>query len=268
LRTAWDQVAQHLQATSVRWIAIVRQSELAQPDSTGTSAPSCPLDPVLWGRIASGVRVLARLARTYPDVIPAVGLALDESTRGWAGPTVCDAAWEAGLAALARDSTLDAGRRAQLARLPHSARFDSLVESGMLEAYDSGLADVVRRRSTALRAEVRRINRRVLLAVWLDRSAGDWFTTSLVRGLAEGPTPVLVFSPDPRAREQLAREGAVNILHAIRLDPDVLSATPLERLVATAFHAQDGFWVGPAETVLQGPGDRLAREIRRLSKER
>jgi hypothetical protein len=268
LRTAWDQVAQHLQATSVRWIPLVRPSELERTDSVATPAPpSCPLDPLLWNRMASGVRVLARWARAYPDVIPAVGLALDETTRGWAGPTVCDAAWEAGLAALARDSVLDAGRRARLASTPPAARFDSLVEAGMLEAYDSGLADVVRQRSAVLRAEVRRIDRRVLPAVWLDRSAGDWFTTSLVRGLSEGGTPVIVFSPDPRAREQFAREGVVNVLHAIRLDPDELSTIPVERLARTAFHDQDGFWIGPAETVLTGPGDRLAREIRRLSKE-
>jgi hypothetical protein len=270
LRTAWDQVARHLQATSVRWIPLVRPAALVRPDSTPSASqtPECPLDTRLWGRLASGIRVLARLAATYPDLIPAVGLRLDEATRGWAGPMVCDAAWEVGLAALTRDSVLSPLHRAHLASVPLAARYDSLLDAGVLAPYDSGVADIVRRRAITLRNEVRRIHRRVLLAVVLDRSPGDWFTTSLVRGLSNDDAPVLVFSPDPLAREELAMGGPANVVHAIRLDPTVLASIPVDRLAAAVFHEQGGFWLGPAETTLAGPGDRLARQIRQLSQAR
>jgi hypothetical protein len=270
LRTAWSQVAEHLRATSVRWIPLVAPGGLESSDSTSGSVagPPCPLDPELWGRIASGMRVLARLAATYPDLIPAVGITLDETTRSWAGPMVCDAAWQAGLAALTRDSILNRHHQAQLVTIPAPARYDSLLDAGLVAAYDSGVADVVRQRATALRSDIRRIQRRVLLAVLLDRSPGDWFTTSLVRGFSTDESPVLVFSSDPRAREQLALGGPVNVVPAIRLDAEVLSSVAADRLGPAVFHEQGGFWVGPAETVLAGPGDRLARQIRRLSKER
>jgi hypothetical protein len=268
LRTAWDQVAQHLQATSVRWIPLVRPSELERPDSSAPGLDACPLDAALWGRLASGARVLARLAAAHRDLIPAVGFELDQTTHSWAGPTVCDAAWQVGLAALTHDSVLTRGRGARLGEVPLAARYDSLLDAGLLAAYDSGLADVVRHRAVTLRNELRRIHRRLLLAVLLDRSPGDWFTTSLVHGLSAEDAPVLVFSTDPHARELLEMEGAVNLVHALRLDPDVLSATTAEHLAAVVFHEQGGFWIGPAEAVLAAPGDRLARQIRRLSKER
>jgi hypothetical protein len=58
------------------------------------------------------------------------------------------------------------------------------------------------------------------------------------------------------------------VLHAIRLDPTQLSAGGTGRLSPLVFREQDGFWLGPAESVFVGASDSLARLVRRLSKER
>lgn len=270
LRAAWDQVAQHLQATSVRWIPLVRPAELERPDSAApvSRLRPCPLDTMLWDRLATGLLVLARFAATHPDPIPAIGVEIDSITGAWAGPTVCDAAWQVGLSGLTRDSVLSPERAARLTGVPLRVRYDSLLDAGLLAAYDAGLAGVVRHRAMTLRNQLRRIHRGLLLAVLVDRSPGDWFTASLVGGLADENAPVLVFSPDPHARELLALAGATNVVPAIRLDPDLLSSFPMDRLEAAVYREQDGFWIGPAETILAGPGDRLARQIRRISRPR
>jgi hypothetical protein len=58
------------------------------------------------------------------------------------------------------------------------------------------------------------------------------------------------------------------VLHALRLDPIQLSAGGPSRLSPLVFREQDGFWLGPAESVFVGASDSLARLVRRLSKER
>lgn len=265
LRNAWQLVAARLQATSVRWIPLVRPGELVA--TADSAAASCPLDTALWTRIASGVRVLARFAHAHAEFVPAVGIELDESTRGWGAPPFCDAAWTPSLEELGRDSTLAPGRLARLAGVPRAARYDSLLEGGLIAAYDSIAARVVARRAAALRAQVRRIHRDLLVAVLLDRSAGDWFTTSLLAGLSRPDQPVVLFSPDPRARSLLTTRDSVNLLHAVRLDAGLVlaggRAGPANRL----FRTQDGFWVGPAESLLVGRGDSLARLLRQFTRE-
>jgi hypothetical protein len=266
LRAAWQQVATRLQATSVRWIPLVSPRDLA---SRGDSAPvaSCPLDPTLWARLASGVRALARLAASHRELIPAVGLAFDETTRNWGLPPFCDAAWQAALGALVRDSTLSRDRSAWLKDIPPEARYDSLLDGGLLAAYDSALAGVVVQRAAALYADLRRARRDLLFAVVLDRSPADWFTISLVQGMSSHSAPALVFSSDPRARARLAPGGAANALHVVRLDQSVVlegGAGPSRALI----RGQDGFWLGPAESLLAGPSDSLARLVRRIGKER
>lgn len=268
LRASWQQVAGRLQATSVRWVPVVLPRELEAPSDTAT--PPCPLDAALWGRIASGVRVLARFAVSHTELIPAVGIELDETTRPWIPIPFCDAAWQAGLGSLPHDSTLARARLARLAAVPLAARYDSLLESGLLAAYDSGVSRVVRQRAAALAQDVRRQRRDLMLAVVVPHSPADWFTRSLVDGLATPNAPTLVMSPDPRARALLAADGATGgaiILHAIRLDPALLSAGAMGRLAPAVFHEQDGFWLGPGESLFVGPSDSLARLVRRLSKE-
>jgi hypothetical protein len=267
LRDAWRQVTERLQTTSVRWIPLVQPRGL-EPPTDSTPAEPCALDPALWSRLASGARVLARLAARHTELIPAVGFGLDETTRSWSGLAFCDGTWQAGLGALSQDATLTRRRLARLTAVPLAARYDSLLEGGLLAAYDSGVRRVVVQRATALRADLRRIRRDLLFAVVLDRSPTDWFTGSLVRGLAAPGTPVLLFSPDRRAREVLESAGDVNLLHAIRLDPAELLSGGAARLGRAVFNDQDGFWLGPAEALLAGPSDSLAHQVRRLTKER
>ncbi|HEY6061406.1 MAG TPA: hypothetical protein VIV10_12525 [Gemmatimonadales bacterium] len=266
LRAAWQQVASRLQATSVRWIPLVAPRDLV---SRGDSAPvaSCPLDAALWARLVSGVRALARLAASHRDLIPAVGLSFDETTRNWSAPPFCDAAWQAALAALVRDSTLSRERSTWLKDVPLEARYDSLLDGGILAAYDSAVAGVVVQRATALSADLRRARRDLLFAVVTDRSPDDWFTRCLIQGMSNPAAPVLVFSSDPRARARLASSGAASALHMLRLDPVALlegGAGPSRDLM----REQDGFWLGPAESLLAGPSDSLARLVRRIGKER
>jgi hypothetical protein len=267
LRSAWQQVATRLQATSVRWIPLVLPRDLRAPTDTARGA-SCPLDPVLWGRLVSGMRVIARLASDHHDVIPAVGIGFDETTQGWGSPPVCDDAWSAGLAALLADSSLTRARSARLQGVPLPARYDSLLEGGLLAAYDSAVTGVVLQRAIALRADVRRTRRDLLFAVVLDRSPADWFTLGLVRGMSTAETPTLVFSPEPRARALLGTGGAVNALHVLRVDPSVLLEGSPPQLARTLFVANGGFWLGPAEALLLGGSDSLARLVRRLTKDR
>ncbi|MGH7614484.1 MAG: hypothetical protein ACREMW_10655 [Gemmatimonadales bacterium] len=266
LRDAWRVVTERLQSTSVRWIPLVLPLGLRTSDSA--TAEDCALDPALWSRLASGARVLARLAARHPDLIPAVGFGLDETTRSWSGPAFCDATWQAGLGALSRNATLTRQRLARLSAVPVAARYDSLLEGGLLAAYDSGVTRVVVQRAATLRADLSRIRRTLLFAIVVDRSPTDWFTRSLVRGLSTPGTPVLLFSPDRRARETLEAMGDVNLLHAVRLDPDEILSGGVARLGHALFNDQVGFWLGPAESILAGPSDSLARQVRRLTKER
>ena len=267
LRAGWQQVAGRLQATSVRWLPLVRPGEFATP-ADSTASESCPLDPALWGRLASGIRVLARFAANRSELIPAVGLFLDASTEPWGAPPFCDAAWEAGIGALAPDSTRTRERLARLVAVPRADRYDSLLEGGLLAAYDSAVARVANQRGAALRADVRRIRRGLLLALVVNRSPSDWFTRSLVQGMSAPGTPALVFSPDPAARELLDTGDSSAVLHVLRLDADVVFAGGASRLSRTVFPQHDGFWLGPSEFLLAGPSDSLAKLVRRLAKDR
>jgi hypothetical protein len=261
LRAAWQQIAGRLQATSVRWLPLVAPKDL---ETIGdTAGPPCPLDDVLWGRIASGMRVLSRFAASRSDLIPAVGIELDETTRSWSGMPFCDAAWQAGIAALPKHPALTKARLTALAAVPLVARYDTLLESGLLAEYDSAVSRAVEQRAAAIAQDARRQRRDLLVAVLVPRSPDDWFTRSLVRGLTTPSAPAIVLSPDPRARQILGM-----VLHAIRLDPTQLSAGGTGRLSPLVFREHDGFWLGPAESVFVGASDSLARLVRRLSKER
>lgn len=266
LRAGWQQVAGRLQATSVRWLPIVLPGTFAAtPDST--PGESCALDPVVWGRLASGIRVLARFAATRTELIPAVGLSLDATTESWGAPPFCDAAWQAGLGALPSDSSRPRDRRARLAAVPRAARYDSLLEGGLLAAYDSAVARVVSQRAAALRADVRRIRRGLLLALVLERSPTDWFTRSLVLGMSTPDSPALVLSTDPGGRALLNTGDTATVLHVLRLDAVVVLAGGAARLGHMVFQEHDGFWLGPAEALLAGSSDSLARLVRRIVKE-
>ena len=265
VRAAWQLVAARLQSTSVRWLPLVLSGEFAAA-SDSTPGEPCPLDPVLWGRLASGIRVLARFAATRTELIPAVGLSLDRTTEGWGAPPFCDAAWQAGLGALPRDPSRPRDRLARLAAVPREARYDSLLEGGLIAAYDSAVARVVMQRAAALRGDARRSRRGMLLALAMDRSPTDWFTRSLVRGMSTPDVPTLVFSTDPDARALLNAGDTAMVLHVIRLDPGIVMETGAAQLSQSVFQDHAGFWLGPAEALLAEPSDSLARLVRRLAK--
>lgn len=267
LRAGWQQVAGRLQATSVRWVPLVGPGEFPSPADSAPSE-SCPLDPAVWGRLASGIRVLARFASNRSDLIPAVGIHLDASTESWAAPPFCDAAWQAGIVALFPDSAGTRERLARLAAVPRASRYDSLLEGGLLAAYDSAVARVANQRGAALRADVRRIRRGLLLAVVVDRSPTDWFTRSLVQGMSTPSTPALVFSTDPLGRDLLDTGDSSTVLHVLRLGANVVFESGAARLSRAVFQQHDGFWLGPSETLMAGPSDSLAKLVRRLTKER
>lgn len=267
VRAAWQLVAARLQSSSVRWMPLVLPGQLtAGADSTPIE--TCPLDPVVWGKLVSGIRVLARFAATRADLIPAVGLSLDETTDTWGAPPFCDAAWQAGLGALPRDPSRSRERLARLAAVPRAARYDSLLEGGLLAAYDSAVARVVTQRAAVLRADVRRIRRGLMLALVMERSPTDWFTRSLLLGISTPDTPALVFSPDAGAAAILNTGDTATVLRVLRLDPDGVLQAGAARVRRVVFPEQDGFWLGPAETILAEPSDSLAQVIRRLTKER
>ena len=261
LRAAWGQVAGRLQGTSVKWLPLVVPRDLEPPGDT--AGPPCPLDDALWTKIASGMRVLSRFAASRSELIPAVGIELDATTRSWSGMPFCDAAWQAGIAALPKHPALTKARLTALAAVPLVARYDTLLENGLLAEYDSAVSRVVEQRAAAIAQDARRQRRDLMVAVVLARSPDDWFTRSLVHGLTAPNSPAIVLSADPRARQILGI-----VLHAIRLDPAQLSAGGTSRLSPMVFREQDGFWLGPAESVFVGTGDSLARLVRRLSKER
>ena len=213
---------------------------------------------------------MARFAATRPDLIPAVGISLDASTESWGAPPFCDAAWQAGLEALSRDSSRTDERLTRLAQVPRPARYDSLLEGGLLAAYDSAVARVAAQRGAALRADVRRLRlpRVLLLALVVYRSPADWFTRSLVQGMSTPSTPALVFSSDPGGRVLLDSGDSSSVLHVVRLEAPVVFAGDALRLSRAVFRANDGFWLGPSEVLLAGPSDSLARLVRRLGKDR
>jgi hypothetical protein len=266
VRAAWQLVAARLQSTSVRWLPLVVPGRLTAADSGQDEG--CPLDPVLWGKLASGVRVLARFAATRTELIPAVGLSLDGTTESWGAAPFCDAAWQAGLSALPRDPSRPRDRLARLAAVPQAARYDSLLEGGLIADYDSAVAQVVRQRAAGLRADVRRIRRGVLLALLVDHSPTDWFTRSLIAGISAPDTPALVFSPDPAARAALNTGDTAMVLHVLRLDAGRIMEAGVARLGQTVFQDHEGFWLGPAEVLLAGPSDSLARLVRRIERPR
>jgi len=221
--------------------------------------------------------VLARLAATRVDLIPAIALDLDPppGAKRPSDDPFCDAAWRAGLAALPRDSLLPPERAERLAALAPAARYDSLLASGLLGAYYAALEKAVAERATALRAELRRIRPDLGFAFVTDRPPLDWYALGLLRGFSAPDMPVLLWSPVVRTRDLLERARARGIaaVPAVGLAPGRMPAGAWPRLGKVAFGENDGFWIGPVQTLLSTPRaaegplspDSLARAIRRLA---
>jgi hypothetical protein len=288
VRTAWRQLGDALETTSQRWIPAVEPDEFRLPSDSAvqsaagdTLAAWCALDPRYWSEgMASSYRALARLAAARTDLIPAIALDLDPPPPGRrpSDDPFCDGAWRVALAGLPRDSAFPPARAERFAALPPAARYDSLLESGLLGAYYAALEDATAARAAALRTEVRRIRGDLSFAFITRRPPVDWYTLGLLRGFSVPDTPVLLWSPELRPRDLLARARARGIVavHAVGLMPARIPASAWPRLAKVAFGENDGFWVGPIQDLLraahvaEGPvtPDSLGRLIRRLVKER
>src|SRR5207245_1986630 len=104
----------------------------------------------------------------------------------------------------------------------------------------------------------------------------DWYTLGLLRGFSTADAPVLLWSPEVRPRELLARARARGIVavHAVGLAPAWIPAGAWPRLGRVVFGENDGFWIGPLQALLSAPRaaegplspDSLARAIRRLTR--
>ena len=255
-RAAWEQTADRLDATSVRWIPFV-----APRDFATDSGYACPLDPRLWEDVLTpAVRILARLAAAHAEVIPAIGI--DLTGTPWAGAAYCDAAWQAGLGELTVNAGFPRDRATRLATLPQSERYDSLLAGGLLAPYEDALERAVARRATGLRVDGHRARSDLLFAVVTDQPPVDWFTRGLIGALGGSDAPVMVFGPD----DGFSRP-APHQLHVVRLDPGRFSRVDAS-LARRVFHGRDGFWLAPAEALLGGTAQDLIHQLRRFAKDR
>ena len=279
LRNAWRGTATRLQATSLRWFPAIVLAELRpqgdpathEVDVRGdTAAVWCGLDSLLWrGALRPAYRALARLGgERGTDLVAGVAVDLDVPQDGYAAAGFCDATYREGLRALDLDSA-EAGR---LAILPAAARYDALLETGLLSRYEAALEGLVAQRAAALRAEARRLNPDLRFAFRSAHVPADWFSLGLLRGFSAPDAPVLLWTREPRVRDVLEHYRARGIfaLSAVGLTPERVAANEWARLRRLAFLEHDGFWLSWAATDVPTTktvrADSLGRLIRRLAR--
>jgi hypothetical protein len=271
LRNFWRPTAVRLEATSLRWFPAIMLADLridGEPatreiDVHGdTSAVWCGLDSLFWrSALRPAYRALARLGgdRTA-NLVAGVALDLDVPQDGYAAAGFCDADYREGLGALG----LDSAETSRLDSVPASggARYEALLENGLLGRYEAALEGLVAQRAQALRAEVRRLNPELRFAFRSARVPSDWFSLGLLRGLSAPDSPVLLWTREPRVRDLLAqyRARGVYALSAMGLTPERAVATDWPRLRRVAFVEHDGFWLSGVRA------DSLGRLIRRLAR--
>lgn len=271
LRNLWRSTAVRLEATSLRWFPAITLADLRMDgeaasreiDAHGdTSSVWCGLDSLFWrGALRPAYRALARLGGDKTaDLVAGVALDLDVPQDGYAAAGFCDADYREGLRALGLDSV----ETSRLDSVPASggARYETLLESGLLGRYESALEGLVAQRAQALRAEVRRVNPELRFAFRSARVPSDWFSLGLLRGLSAADSPVLLWTREPRVRDQLTQYRARGIyaLSAMGLTPERTATGDWPRLRRVAFVEHDGFWLSGARA------DSLGRLIRRLAR--
>jgi hypothetical protein len=279
LRNAWRSTATRLQATSLRWFPAIALADL-RPEGEGatreidlrgdTAAVWCALDSLFWrAALRPAYRALARLGGDRgADLVAGVALDLDLPRGGYAAAGFCDAAYHAGLRALG----LDSAETQRLATLPTAgngrARYDALLESGLLGRYEEALEGLVAQRAAALRAELRRLNPDLRFAFRSAQVPSDWFSLGLLRGFATADAPVLLWTREPRVRELLEHYRARGIfaLSAVGLTPERVAANEWLRLRRLAFVEHDGFWLPWIDAPRTLHADSLGRLIRRLAR--
>lgn len=263
-----------LQQTSVSWfpgldfrgVGITPLPDSAERGLSGdTLRAPCAFDARLWTEVlVPAFQSLGRLAAAQPALVAGITLDLD-TPEGAYGPGAgfCDATYVVGITALGRD----AAWTQRFAALPLMVRYDSLLRSGLLEAYYDALERQVAVRAAGLRAQVGRLRPDVLFALRTTAPPTDWFGLGLLRGLAAAESPVLLWTAEPRVGASLPvyRARGINVLHMMELDPQRLRPRDWARLEPLVFHTNDGFWMDlpfPA-----APADSVARLIRRLAKQ-
>jgi|SRR5690242_7856959 len=273
VRRAWAAAVSRLEPTSVAWIPMMDfdRARRAPADSSrgprgeGLAAP-CALDSTLWADGLGGAYgALGRLAAEQRTLVIALGIDLAGSRDYSMGQDFCDAAWRRGIASLRGVSGLS------LDSLPSGARYAALRDAGLLPRYYRALEDEIAARAAALRDRILRERRDLYFAFRLSTPPADWFTLGLLRGFSLPDRPLLVFSPEPRAREvmTLYRAAGLNVAHAVALPPASLTAHDWLSLRRLAFVENDGFWLAADEVPSLGkrvPVDSLGRLVRRLAR--
>lgn len=266
-RDVWRLTAERLQATSLRWFPAVALASVVtegadELDRHGNLVPvACGLDSLFWRNgMRPVMRALTRLGGARPELIAGIAIDLDSAASAFSSAGFCDADFQTGLSALG----LVTADRDSLAKLAPVARYDTLLERGLLDRYYEALEAAVAERAVALRAELRRLHPDVRFAFRVTRPPADWFSIGLLRGLATRESPALLWTVEQHipARELQARylERGIAVLPALRLDPARMAANEWLRLKPVVFGEYNGFWLERA------PSDSVGRLIRRLAR--
>ena len=277
VRRAWADAAKRLQPTSVAWIPVLDlgAARHAVTDSSrgarGEALPMpCALDSTLWtDGLPSAYGALGRLATDERTLVIAIGLDLAGPHAYSMGQDFCDLAWRRGLAGLSRVGQGDA----RLDSLPYPARYAALRDAGLLPRYYRALEDEVAARATVLRDRVLKQRRDLYFAFRLAQPPTDWFTLGLLRGFELPDRPILLFTPEVRARELVALYHAdgLNLAHAVALAPASLRSRDATSVKQLMFTESDGFWVPAEEPAGAGAWwrlsyDSLGRLLRRIAR--
>ena len=277
VRRAWADAAKRLQPTSVAWIPVLDlgAARHAVADSSrgarGEALPMpCALDSTLWtDGLPSAYGALGRLAADERTLVIAIGLDLAGPRAYSMGQDFCDLAWRRGLAGLSRVGQGEP----RLDSLTYSARYAALRDAGLLPRYYRALEDEVAARAAVLRDRVLKQRRDLYFAFRLAQPPADWFTLGLLRGFELPDRPILLFTPEVRARELVAlyRADGLNLAHAVALAPSSLRSRDGTSVKQLVFTESDGFWVPAEEPAGAGAGwrlpyDSLGRLLRRMAR--
>ena len=272
-QNVWKVMGDRLEQSSARWVpALEPDSFRLPPDTTGVAAGRCLLDPGYWNAaLAPGMIALARLSAQHPDLIPAVALDLVRPASTQPAATICDADFLIGLDAMVRDTAVSAAQAAELKKVPPPARYDALLDQGLVDDLFEALERVTTTRAAELRARMLRIRPGLLLAVRAATPPQDWFGRGLLRGWSAKGAPVILLTREPSSPQTAARYRGrgIYLLTAFELFPLEVPPGGWTALRAEAFRENDGFWLDP-RAMGGGAGgagnDSTWRLVRRLSR--
>ena len=266
-RNLWKATAERMQATSIHWFPSIALAALPSEGADevnrhGDLAPvPCALDSTFWrNALRPTYRTLARLGGARTDVISGVALDLDSAMTIYRSTGFCDADYRVGLGGTGGTLNLDRAEVDRLLATPPTARYDTLLERGWLNAYFDALQAAVAERASALRADLRKTHPDLRFAFHATEPPADWFSLGLLRGFSAPDAPALLWLRQPggggRALAQRYRERQIYVLTAVRLAPQE------PRTRGGVFGENNGFWLEGGGTAT----DSLGRVIRRFTK--